>query len=437
MSRAGSRSRNRAARAITAISRHRRDRPLRRRATRSRITRGTSTCSLPTPAPGGGWVPSAATLRRRGSTPSGASRCRWSGMKWVTTSVSITRIRSTAARFPSRLAAVRASDYGDIFDMMGSSNTTPHYNAFQKERLGWLNSGVSPPITTAIRGAGNDQPHDRADRGCPKRRAAGTQDSARNRRGGNALRRRLRAAVQQRLVSEGPERRRDGKRRGGARSDLAQVDGAGVHRCRSLADLSQQWNRGAGQRCLSAARGERVCRLPPGGRRARRAAGQPFAGGPARAAEPDADHAARLRRRLERHREVEGRTALSAARGGATGAPCAVRRVPLRRSHGSRRRQSLLREHRSRGCVHPQDYPGLRNERRGVARRQRRSGPIARRTAAGLQAREVRDAHRTGRKLRRDRGREGRLLGGTRAISGPGHAFPNTPCKNHSPSSIP
>ena len=35
-----------------------------------------------------------------------------------------------------------ASDYGDIFDMMGSSNTTPHFNAFQKERLGWLNAGV-------------------------------------------------------------------------------------------------------------------------------------------------------------------------------------------------------------------------------------------------------------------------------------------------------
>ena len=41
-----------------------------------------------------------------------------------------------------------ASGYGDLFDMMGSSNTTPHFNAFQKERLGWLNAGVSPPLTT-------------------------------------------------------------------------------------------------------------------------------------------------------------------------------------------------------------------------------------------------------------------------------------------------
>jgi hypothetical protein len=47
-----------------------------------------------------------------------------------------------------------ASEYGDIFDMMGSSNTTPHYNAFQKERLGWLNAGVSPPLTTITSGSG-------------------------------------------------------------------------------------------------------------------------------------------------------------------------------------------------------------------------------------------------------------------------------------------
>ena len=39
------------------------------------------------------------------------------------------------------------SDYGDSFDLMGG-NRTAHYNAFQKERLGWLNYGVSPPLTT-------------------------------------------------------------------------------------------------------------------------------------------------------------------------------------------------------------------------------------------------------------------------------------------------
>ncbi|MGH7410090.1 MAG: NEW3 domain-containing protein, partial [Candidatus Methylomirabilis sp.] len=37
-------------------------------------------------------------------------------------------------------------EYGDSLDTMGYS--TGHYNAFQKERLGWLNYGTSPPITT-------------------------------------------------------------------------------------------------------------------------------------------------------------------------------------------------------------------------------------------------------------------------------------------------
>ena len=38
-----------------------------------------------------------------------------------------------------------SSDYGDYFDTMGSS--AYHYNAYQKERLGWLNYGISPPIS--------------------------------------------------------------------------------------------------------------------------------------------------------------------------------------------------------------------------------------------------------------------------------------------------
>src|SRR6185437_14842465 len=42
-----------------------------------------------------------------------------------------------------------ATEYGDVFDIMGGAgSTTPHYNAFQKEQLGWLNAGVSPPVTT-------------------------------------------------------------------------------------------------------------------------------------------------------------------------------------------------------------------------------------------------------------------------------------------------
>ena len=37
------------------------------------------------------------------------------------------------------------SEYGDTFDIMGISRAV-HMNAFQKERLGWLNSGASPPV---------------------------------------------------------------------------------------------------------------------------------------------------------------------------------------------------------------------------------------------------------------------------------------------------
>ena len=40
-------------------------------------------------------------------------------------------------------------EYGDILDTMGAPQAaSPQYNAFQKERLGWLNYGTSPSITT-------------------------------------------------------------------------------------------------------------------------------------------------------------------------------------------------------------------------------------------------------------------------------------------------
>ncbi len=38
-------------------------------------------------------------------------------------------------------------EYGDTLDKMGGA-AAGHFNAFQKERLGWLNSGSSPPILT-------------------------------------------------------------------------------------------------------------------------------------------------------------------------------------------------------------------------------------------------------------------------------------------------
>lgn len=46
-----------------------------------------------------------------------------------------------------------ASEYGDVFDLMGS-NSGGHFNAAQKERLGWLNDGISPPLTTVPAVAG-------------------------------------------------------------------------------------------------------------------------------------------------------------------------------------------------------------------------------------------------------------------------------------------
>jgi hypothetical protein len=39
------------------------------------------------------------------------------------------------------------SEYGDTLDIMGSS-APYHFNSYSKERLGWLNYGVSPPLTT-------------------------------------------------------------------------------------------------------------------------------------------------------------------------------------------------------------------------------------------------------------------------------------------------
>ena len=38
-------------------------------------------------------------------------------------------------------------EYGDSLDMMGGSRSA-HFNAFEKERLGWLNYGASPALTT-------------------------------------------------------------------------------------------------------------------------------------------------------------------------------------------------------------------------------------------------------------------------------------------------
>lgn len=45
-------------------------------------------------------------------------------------------------------------EYGSNVDAMGKSGVTGHFHAFQKERLGWLNYGSSPPVTT-VQTSGN------------------------------------------------------------------------------------------------------------------------------------------------------------------------------------------------------------------------------------------------------------------------------------------
>jgi len=41
-------------------------------------------------------------------------------------------------------------DYGDAFDVMGGGNGPTHFNAVQKDLLGWLDYGVSPPVTDVV-----------------------------------------------------------------------------------------------------------------------------------------------------------------------------------------------------------------------------------------------------------------------------------------------
>jgi hypothetical protein len=50
---------------------------------------------------------------------------------------------------PWAASGCSTAEYGDVFDLMGNGGRTPHYNAYQKERLGWLNAGVSPPVISA------------------------------------------------------------------------------------------------------------------------------------------------------------------------------------------------------------------------------------------------------------------------------------------------
>jgi hypothetical protein len=41
-------------------------------------------------------------------------------------------------------------EYGDVFDVMGGGNGPTHFNAVQKDLLGWLDYGTSPPVTDVV-----------------------------------------------------------------------------------------------------------------------------------------------------------------------------------------------------------------------------------------------------------------------------------------------
>jgi hypothetical protein len=54
-------------------------------------------------------------------------------------------------------------EYGDTADIMGTGDTA-HFNAFQKDRLGWLNHNVSPPIINVTQsGTYNISPYETID----------------------------------------------------------------------------------------------------------------------------------------------------------------------------------------------------------------------------------------------------------------------------------
>jgi hypothetical protein len=94
-----------------------------------------------------------------------ASGCGWAGMgnvsgprSWTNGNYSLRVVaheqghnfgdhHSKATKCQSTSSCTTA-EYGDDRDVMGATNVAGHFNAFQKERLGWLNYGSAPVIQT-------------------------------------------------------------------------------------------------------------------------------------------------------------------------------------------------------------------------------------------------------------------------------------------------
>ena len=262
------------------------------------------------------------------------------------------------------------------------------------------------------------------------RHAPGTTPDARRRA---AVSSRARSARPARCCSAGCDRlsrtewfpkvlgaRRDGERGALAQArHVAQVDGAGVHRRGSLADVSQQWHRRARHR-RSTARSPRTASPTTGWRSAVSSRSR------ARSRSPSCARCPAARRSRATIASRAGARSASGRARGSRRCSRSCRPKPEARyvvfycadpmeEDGTR---PLLREHRPGRRVPSADDPRLRAERRAAAGRQRRADPAARRAAARLQAREVRHAHRAGRRASRTSPAARAATGRTRATSG-------------------
>ena len=132
------------------------------------LRRSSSTCSRTTAAAAGGHT--AAMARRRGRCVSSTARVQpqdRSRTRWATASGCSIRdaLDCGASHAGQQLHAATATAIQA--DTMG--NRAAHFNAFQKERLGWFNAPGMPPITT-ITSSGRYTHRAVRDRGYRRRR---------------------------------------------------------------------------------------------------------------------------------------------------------------------------------------------------------------------------------------------------------------------------
>ena len=213
---------------------------------------------------------------------------------------------------------------------------------------------------------------------------------------GASLLGRLRQAGGPALVQAHPRQGRGRQPLRPAAPALAREARARICRERHLALVQAERHIGPAGPNLQGARRQAVLHLPARDRRPREPAVELLAGGPAPDAVAHPDHAPRLRRGLELHRQVDRRAAERAAEQGRAQAPGPLHRVPLRRHDGER--PGGRRQHR-RGRTSDadaSDQPGdagggtakgqSRRRSRIPKRRRRRQARRPARTATGRSA---------------------------------------------------